>query len=201
MDDTLNFSGDKDAILSQIDALNAQHRLQKLRELLDQSDYLRDTDSAGRTESLNKMSAEDIILLLWDRNKEIPPELTFGEPYDTAFKTFVTRHSYTRYHVPGFLYLLLRYADRLPLFMVYALQCNYAWIDNSHIEKIEEEIYDKIQLLSRGTRLTSVDKLQSALKNTTLSRIEIVYIAVMLDEIGCFHQELSLRDFILVCMR
>ncbi len=198
MDNTLNLSGDKDAVLKQIDALHEQHRLQKLRELLDRSEYLRYANHNGRTKIIYTMPVEDIILSLLPYNKNIPPELTFGEPYDSAFGAFVDNYKHLLSLIPVFLHLLWRHAEQLPMFIIYALQCNRAWIDDSQINKIEEEIYDKIQLLSRGTQLTSIDELQSALKNTTLSQLDIVYIAVILDQIECYHQGLSLMDFVSV---
>ena len=36
MDDTLDFSDNKDAILAQIDRFHQEHRLKKLRELADE---------------------------------------------------------------------------------------------------------------------------------------------------------------------
>lgn len=198
MNDTLNPLENKEVVLAQIDALHEQHRLQKLRELVGPYRHMGCSLTRGIAD---KMEADKLICALWQNGVNIPPELTFGEPYDTAFKTFVTRYQYTRYHTPNFLYLLLRYADRLPLFMAYALQCNYAWIDDSHIEKIEEEIYDKIQSLPQDTHRPSIFKLQSDLQKTTLSRLESVYIAIMLDQIECFNQNLSLWDFVIICMR
>ncbi len=196
-DDTLNLSGDKDTILKQIDALHEQHRLQKLRELLDQSDYLRYADHDAKTKAICMLSVEDIILLLLPYNKNIPPELTFGEPYDSTFGAFVDKYQYSSYHVPEFLYLLLRYAGELPTFLVYAIQVNQSSIKLELMDQIVTKIWDKIPTLPRGTYLTFPWELQYALKEATLSRLDTVYIAVMLDQIGAFHPQCDLRIFVM----
>ena len=196
MDNTLNLSGDKDAVLKQIDALHEQHRLRKLRELIC-TNHVWNMDKVLTKESAENMDVDALIFALLQSSIDIPPELTFGEPYDSAFHTFMTRQLQSRYHVPDFLYLLLKYAKELPMFLVYSIQINQESIYRDHIGEIEEKIWDKIHTLSQGTRLTFTWELQFALKNTTLSRLDIIYIAVMLDQIGAFHSLCDLRIFVM----
>lgn len=196
MDDTLNLTGDKDAVLKQIDSLHEQHRLQKLRELVEPYRHM---GCLLTKKDAENMEADELICALLQDGDKIPPELSFGEPYDSAFRAFITRQQKSWDCVTDILYLLLQYSEQLPMYLVYVLEDCDAWNDHNHIKKINEEIWDKILTLSHGGPLTATCELQSALKNTTLSRLERVYIAVTLEKI--LHPQCDLRVFVRACMR
>lgn len=195
-DDTLNLSGDKDAVIKQIDALHEQHRLQKLRELVEPYRHM---GCLLTKKDAENMEVEELICALWQDGDNIPPELTFGEPYDSTFRAFITRQHTSWDYVSDILYLLFQYANQLPMYLVYILEDCNAWNDHNHIKRINEEIWNKIPSLSHGGPLTATCELQSALKNTTLSRLERVYIAVTLEKI--LYSQCDLRVFVKACMR
>lgn len=190
MDDTLNLTDNKDTVLAQIDALHEQHRLQKLRELINEN-YI--------SVNLEEDSVDAMIDLLWSNWVTIPPELTYGEPYDSAFLSFIRKYRSSPPNVP--IYYLLRYADQLPMFLIYCLEGCHQNLQAGQIELIRSEIWSKLPILSNSGRLISSWELQTTLKNKSLSRLDLVYIAVMLDELYVLPKYLNLRLFVMACKR
>ena len=90
MDDTLDFSDNKDAVLSQIDELHREHRLKKLREVVDK--HNQDRPQGWRIRYDERTSAESLICTLWLNFLPVPPELTFGDHQLPMIHVFMNGH-------------------------------------------------------------------------------------------------------------
>lgn len=195
MDDTLNLTDNKDAILKQIDGLHEKHRLNKLRELVEechQKYHIGVYINYG-----DETLPESYICELWTYKYAIPAELTFGEPYDTEFSTWCPYCWHYEARHQDFLLLsgLFRYADQLPSFLIYSLHVGYILVPDHHKER-GSFIWDKLSTLFGNRTLYNRVQLQRAIQHTPLSKLDIVYLTVLCESAWMFSKELSLYSFV-----
>ncbi len=144
-------------------------------------------------------STESLIFVLWARRVKVPSELTFGEPYDTAFVSFSNRHFHTL--VSHFLFSLWSRQEQLTMFLSYAIEARHSDVNLDQMDQIRTQIWNKLPVLSSYGRFVCISDLQSAFRNQPLSQLDLTYVAVMLDELGILSGDFGLWNFVRACNR
>lgn len=175
MNDDLLLTQNKEAVLAQIDALHEQHRLIKLRELVDSHN----NNLVERIEYTDETPVYELILQLWDRHLTIPEMLTFGEPYDSCFFSWHGYHSAIAHYVTDVhrmrdLIGLFRYAHMIPMFIVYRIHFGN-W--THHLSTI----WPKVSSLSQGESIIDTRAFQRRIMHQKIPVIDLVYLMVLLD--------------------
>lgn len=147
-------------------------------------------------------STEALIFALFTRKVKVPSELSFGEPYDSAFIAFSEKYFRGRPSHEHFLFNLLQFTDQLSIFLVLALQARRPTIHLDLIDRIKELIWSKIPQLSASSMWSSlrISDLQSTIRSPQISRLDLVYIAVILDQLEILDGDLSLYNFVFACL-
>ena len=188
MDDNLDLSENKEAVLAQIDALHEKHRLQKLREIVDGYNSRAQNPIIYTEET----PVHDLIIDLWDRNEEIPQELTFGDPYDSCFQHWEAfNHMSGRKRDIVQLKSLFQYVDSIPTWLVYSLMME----EFTDVHYIDRELWQRIPMLSQGEKLPSIRVFQQRLLRQKLPTLDLVFLAILLDNIGK-SRHFSVENFI-----
>ena len=200
MDDTLDLVENKEVVLAKIDALHEQHRLLKLRKLVDEFNLPRsDVMCINYNE---ETSPEELICCLWGRNQAIPSGLTFGEPYDSCFLQWYSfNYEIGTIRQKDFILLgnLFRYADQLPSFIVYALQANTVNMSQfSYLQSMNKQISQELPTLFQGKDVSNVKQLQHILRRSSLSKLDLIYLTVLCESYWLFGRALSLKDFVTI---
>ena len=147
-------------------------------------------------------STEAWIFALFARKVKVPAKLTFGEPYDSAFIAFSEKYFRGRRSHEHFLFNLLKFTNELSLFLVIALNARYEDIQLKHKDQIKDLIWSKIPQLSKSFMWPKfwIGAIQSLIRDPKTSRLDVVYIAVILDQLMILDGDLSLYNLVFACL-
>lgn len=175
MDDTLDFVENKEVVLAQIDRLHEEHRLRKLRELVDEYNQQHPSDvfKYDDTTPVEELICIVLRLGIMLPNVTIPSGLTFGEPYDSHFVSSHLNGGPNLYVIPK----LFKYADQLPMFLIYMLERlrGHDW----HHHVLKREIWKMMPALSKGEKYRNIEQLQRAIRQSSLSKTDIVFLSLL----------------------
>lgn len=190
MDDTLDFIGDKEKILQQIDKLHEEHRRSKLKELMIIHGW-----NWGIYPS--DESTVSWILALIERKVEIPPELSLGEPFDSAFIAFTERYFHSKYNVYHFLPLLMKHADALPMFLAWAVQARGDVKNHDQLNQMNKLIVERYSESPPSIFACCViPGVRDLIREHHWEPLDIVYVAVTLDQLGILDGDFRLYHFL-----
>ena len=146
-----------------------------------------------------RTSFEALICSLWYVRQPIPQELTCGEPYDSCFSSWKPYDKFLQRRQSNLklLYYLFEHADQLPVFLVYALHVTTPQLTpKGYLETIYHIIWQQIPALSQGEPFSDITRLLWKIRHTSLSKLDLVYLAVLLEQHHVFKTEFSLSDFV-----
>ena len=188
MDDSIDPCASITDNIAKIDSLHEQHRLEKLREQIDTYNYYHSGDPL----QCDASDPIEIILRLWSRDIEIPPELTFGEPYDPCFKRYIRRCLCPEIATRNIL-LLFKHTELLSSFLVFCYQRLFYSGDRHDASR---DIWEQLPSINQGEQWPrSVRLLVARLKHVKLLPLDLVYIAVRIPEHGGTYAHSALEDF------
>ena len=126
MESDIDISASPAEVLSAIDKMHNVHRLSKVREFARQLSWTT-RDFIGK--GIEEATAEELILLIWERNRFevkatriiIPPELTFGEPYDSQFSWIIKENQSSKVFIQHILSYAYKYVEKLRFYMIVQL--------------------------------------------------------------------------------
>ena len=154
MESDIDIRAPPNEVLRNIDAMYAEHRLSKLRELADQLSWA-EGDFIGK--NIVDMTAEELIIAIWERNRFgpkasrvlLPPELTFGEPYDTQLPSFIKESETSKYYIRHLLSYAYRYVEKLRFYIIVQLSSpnNYWAAVHTAMENDLPPIFDPARKL------------------------------------------------------
>lgn len=195
MDDFVNPTSSVADNIAKIDLLHEQHRHQKLRELVDQ--YNRNPlhkhipyDDTSRV--------YDLIIGLWNVKVDIPPELTFGEPYDSCFKRYMAYGD----NLPGnthdtIMRILFRYASDLTPYLLYNIQ-NIRCRCMDRISDFGYSIWLQLPNINQGQEYKGITQFMNRVKYAKLSQLDLIYICIRFESDMALYRSGSIGDFVTV---
>lgn len=186
MDDTLDPLENKEKVLAHIDALHEEHRKQILHGIIDEHKQPY-AFSFDETTSVEELICLVLQLSMRDPSIMLPGGLMFGEPYDSYF--------ISSYHNLYVIRKLFRYADQLPMFLIYKLERLRGPFGYHKV--LKEEIWEKMPMLSRGEPYRDIEQLQRAIRQSPLSKTEVIYLTLLMT----VHLPVSCYEFIEIMER
>lgn len=202
MDDHIDPSISVTDNIAKIDALHEQHRLEKLRELIEIYNHYHPDQPI----QYNSSDPVELIMKLWARKDDIPPELTFGEPYDSCFRKSLSQ-SIDPDHSVKIMLLLFEHSELLSTFLVF---CYQQLSFKAFLLNPSQDIWERLSAINQGQGwsfdqellplLTCMKALTARIKHTKLSQLDLVYIALRLHEYGGVYANSALADFVEIAL-
>lgn len=179
MDDHIDPSISVTDNIAKIDKLVEQHRREKLCELVTSYNYYHPQKQIWYDHSTD---ATELIIKLWSSKADIPPELTFGEPYDSCFKDFLA-YSYVssrKWTHDIIMMTLFQKSSSLKLYLIYTIQrIQYEYSHST--EQLSRKIWDQLTIINQGRQWCDASQLLVRIKHSELSPPDLVYIAIMFE--------------------